>query len=104
MTAALHRERRPPVTVWLERVVLRGAGGETLEVRARVYPDAGIVVLEEVSSDGSLSIVADVGLKVTKLEFADKYAHHPVHHTNLERLTRQTSAAQSCPRRTCHTG
>ena len=25
---------------WLERVVLRGAGGETLEVRARVYPDA----------------------------------------------------------------
>ena len=60
MTAALHRERRPPITVWLERVVLHGAGGETLEVRARLYPDAGIVVLEEVSSDGSLSVVADV--------------------------------------------
>jgi len=52
--------RRAPVTVWLERVVLRGAGGETLEVRARIYPDAGIVVLEEVSSDGSLSVIADV--------------------------------------------
>ena len=60
MTAALHRERRAPITVWLERVVLHGAGGETLEVRARLYPDAGIVVLEEVSSDGSLSVVADV--------------------------------------------
>ena len=60
MTAALHRERRSPVTIWLERVVLHGAGGETLIVSARVYPDAGIVVLEEVSSDGSLSVVADV--------------------------------------------
>ena len=40
--------------------MLHGAGGETLEVRARLYPDAAIVVLEEIASDGSLSVVADV--------------------------------------------
>ena len=72
MTAALHRERRPPITVWLERVVLHGAGGETLEVRARVYPDAGIVVLEEVSSDGGLSVVAD--MRDILLELAWRYS------------------------------
>ncbi len=46
--------------MWLERIVLHGTSGETLEVRARLYPDAAIVVLEEIASDGSLSVVADV--------------------------------------------
>lgn len=51
--------------------MLRGAGGETLEVRARLYPDAAIVVLEEISSDGSLSVIADV--REILLELAPLY-------------------------------
>ena len=68
---AQRTRRRAPITAWLERVVLHGGDGETLIVNARVYPDAAIVVLEEVSSDGSLSVVADV--REILLELAQRY-------------------------------
>ena len=38
-------------------------------------------------------------LEVTTLEYADEYTHHSHQHTNLEMLTRQTSAVHSCPGR-----
>jgi hypothetical protein len=40
------------LTVWHERVTVR-QGDDALEVTARVYPDAGIVVLEKARVDGA---------------------------------------------------
>ncbi len=59
--------------MWTERVTVRGAGGETLEVLARLYPDGepSVVVLEEVSSDGSLSVFGAV--REVLLELLSKY-------------------------------
>jgi hypothetical protein len=64
--------RRKDITVWQEHVIVSGAGGETLEVLVRLYPDAepSVVVLEEIASNGGLSVVSrvrEILLELTQL-------------------------------------
>jgi hypothetical protein len=58
--------KREPVTAWRERLVV----DDDLEVIARVYPDAGIVVLEELGVRGGASVVSkieEIALELTAL-------------------------------------
>jgi hypothetical protein len=71
MTVAARRSTRiqPDPTVWLERVTVR-QGDDGLEATARVYPDAGIVVLEEVQVDGAggaVRYIREIAVELFKL-------------------------------------
>jgi hypothetical protein len=57
------------LTVWHERITVR-QGDDRLETTARVYPDAGIVVLEEASVEGAggaVRFVREIAVELFKL-------------------------------------
>ena len=61
--------RREMRTIWRERISLRTKRGETLEIMVRLYPDAGLVVLEEIGDRaGGSSVVGridEIALELT---------------------------------------
>ncbi|NJK46734.1 MAG: hypothetical protein HC933_22995 [Pleurocapsa sp. SU_196_0] len=71
LTPALARRalaRRKDRTVWRECVTLETQTGDALEIEARIYPDAGVVVLKEIGDRGGSSVVGrieEIALELT---------------------------------------